>query len=280
MKSYWFIFKIITVTCVYSFTGVESLNILAIFPLPVKSHFFVFEPYLTELNKRGHNLTVISYYPRKQPTANYTDINLGNESPPLQASLPISDSFIVTFLMFTLLHALPGPIMCRLLMENGDVQNFLATDAKFDLVIVEQFNSDCTLAIAHKIGAPVIGITSHMVLPWHYQRYGIPYNPSTVLYDYLKAGTKTTLMQRVQRTLMYNYMNFVQYYVTQRLEQNVISEYMDDIPPLDELGRNLKLLLAYQNFILSGSSVLPANVIEVGGFHVAKAKPLPEVSML
>ncbi|XP_041981637.1 UDP-glycosyltransferase UGT5-like [Aricia agestis] len=161
-------------------------------------------------------------------------------------------------------------------MDDENVQNLLTADIKFDLVIVEQFNNDCGLAIAHKFRAPIIGITSHMLLPWHYQRYGVPYNPSYVLFDLITAGTRPTFLQRIQRSITYNYINFVNKHITQRLEQNVISDYMEDVPPLEEIAKNIRLVLVYQNFVLSGSSALPANIIEVGGFHVSKPKPLPD----
>ncbi|XP_045486821.1 UDP-glycosyltransferase UGT5-like [Pieris rapae] len=58
-------------------------------------------------------------------------------------------------------------------------------------------------------------------------------------------------------------------------EDRVIADFFDDVPPIEELSRKIKFLLLYQNFVVSGTQILPSNVIEVGGFHVAKAKRLP-----
>ncbi|XP_050344613.1 UDP-glycosyltransferase UGT5-like [Nymphalis io] len=269
-------FKIIVALTISSLTEVQTLNILGVFPLPAKSHFFVFAPYLRELANRGHNVTVISFYPQKDPTANYHDINLSENSQALQVSHPVNKSLFVVFLSLTLLQALAGPFTCRMLFEDENVQNLWITQAKFDLVVVEQFNSDCGLALAHVLRAPVIGITSHTLMPWHYSRFGVPYNPSYVTFDFLEGGTHPTFFQRIFRTILYNHVNFVFHHVTHPLEQNIISEFFNDVPPLKDLAKNIKLVLVYQNFMLSGSTLMPSNIIEVGGYHVAKAKPLPD----
>lgn len=257
--------------------NVQSLNILGVFPLPAKSHFFVFSPYLKELANRGHNVTVISYYPQKEFLANYHDIDLGETSKPIEITHPLSKSLPFVFISLTLLQSFSGPITCRMLLDNEDVQNLWETRVNFDLVVVEQFNTDCGLALAYALKAPVIGITSHVLLPWHYNRFGVPYNPSYVTYDFLKGGTKPTLVERITRSFLYSYSNFLFTHASQALEQNIVNEYISDVPPLNDLAKEIKLVLVYQNFILSGSSISGPNVIDVGGYHVAEPKPLPEV---
>lgn len=62
-------------------TATRSANILAFAPMPFKSHFRGFQPLFKELADRGHNLTVVSTFPLKKPSANYTDIPIKvNES--------------------------------------------------------------------------------------------------------------------------------------------------------------------------------------------------------
>ncbi|XP_038212968.1 UDP-glycosyltransferase UGT5-like [Zerene cesonia] len=161
------------------------------------------------------------------------------------------------------------------MLEDEEVQNLVHSGQKFDLVIVEQFHSDCPLSIAYKLGAPVIGVTSNMLLPWHYTRYGVPYNPSYVLYDIFKAGTKPSFLERVVRTMSFPYINFIQY-LCMKADDTVISKFFDDVPPVADLAREIKFLLLYQNYVITGSQILPSNVIEVGGYHVAKPKQLPD----
>lgn len=67
----WILFATNTVT--------RSANILVFAPLPFKSHFTGFQPLFKELGNRGHNITVVSQFPLKNPSANYTDIPINCE---------------------------------------------------------------------------------------------------------------------------------------------------------------------------------------------------------
>ncbi|XP_046967663.1 UDP-glucosyltransferase 2-like [Vanessa cardui] len=256
------------------FYQVHSLNILGVFPYQGKSHFFVFKPYLEELARRGHNVTVISCFPREKSMKNYHDISLADKVQVLEDVFPIKRSYYTIFQISVFLLS-TGTSNCESLLADENVRNLVKSKAKFDLVLMELFNSDCGLGLAYKLGAPVVGLSSHQLMPWHYNRFGVPYNPSFVPFLLLEGGTKPTLYQRVERTIFDAYFNTAYKYFGQRVDQNTLAQYFDDIPPLEELARNMKFLLLYTNFLLTGSNLLPSNVIEVGGYHVAKPKPLP-----
>lgn len=259
------------------FNGVLTLNILGVFPYSGKSHFFVFQPYLLELVNRGHNLTVISYFPQEKPIPNYHDISLAEKSKILEDVFPIYRSYWGIF-MISLFLINTGIENCEILLADKNVQNLWKSETKFDLVIVEQFNSDCALGLAHRLGAPVVGLTSHMMMPWHYELYGIQYNPSYVTNMFLEGGTKPTLYQRIERSIFHTYLTTLFKFTARRVNQNTLAQYFDNVPPLEELGRNVKFSLLYTNFVLNGAGLYPPNVIEVGGYHVAKPKELPKVS--
>lgn len=57
----------------------NAANILVFWPLPIPSHFRGFEPLFTELAHRGHNITVVSHFPKSIPVLNYTDITITEE---------------------------------------------------------------------------------------------------------------------------------------------------------------------------------------------------------
>ncbi|KOB77761.1 UDP-glycosyltransferase UGT44A2 [Operophtera brumata] len=259
--------------------GVISLNILGVFPYEGKSHFFVFQPLLHELARRGHNLTVISHFPRQQPVDNYHDISLAGKSPILEGVMPLERSYwnIIQISLFLVKF---GTENCKLLLEDEAVQELWKSDYKFDLVLVEQFNSDCPLGLAHALGAPVVGLTSHMMMPWHYNRFGLRYNPSYMPFMFMEGGTNPNIIQRVERTVLDTYFNILYKYFCQRVDENTLAKYIDDVPPLEELGRDIKLMLLYQHAVLTGSNMFPTNVKEVGGYHVAKPKDLPATSKL
>ncbi|GBP49196.1 UDP-glucuronosyltransferase 2A3 [Eumeta japonica] len=266
-------FKYFLIFALISVHG-EGLRILGIFPYQGKSHFFVFQPYLRELAKRGHDVTVISYFPEKTPPKNYHDISLAGAAKIIENDLPLDRSYL-TILGVGVFLTTTGAENCRVMLENRGVQNLWKSKEKFDVVVTEHFNSDCAFGLAHALNAPVVGMTSHVLMPWQYKRLGIPNNPSFVPYHFLEGGSKPTLYQRIERTVFDVYFNLLYQFVTQRSDQNTLAKYFNDIPPLDELVReNMKFLLLYHNFVLTGSRLFPANVKEIGGFHVAKVKPL------
>lgn len=267
---------LITIFCVYK---VNTLNILGIFPYEGKSHFFVFQPYLLELAKRGHNLTIISYFPQKTAPDNYHDINLGGKSPIKENVFSLDRSnYYWDVIKIVLFVIEAGTVNCQIMLADDNVQDLWKSNAKFDLAIVEEFNSDCGKGLAHKLGLPTIGITSHAPMPFYYRKQGILYNPSSDPFMFLEGGSNPTLYQRIERTVVLGLVNLIFKYFGQRVDQNTLAQYFDDVPPLEEISRQTLLTLVYQNFALKGPSLNPSNLIEVGGYHVAEPKPLPDVS--
>lgn len=258
--------------------NVEPLSILGVFPYQGRSHFYVFESYLRELADKGHNITVISHFPLNKPIKNYHDISLAGKSIVFENVLPVQQSSTLLAIIGVLGMAYTGIENCEKMLEDEDVQDLWKSKRKFDVVVVEQFNGDCSLGLAYKLNVPVVGLTSHVLLPYHYDRFGISYSPSYMPGLFFEGSNKPTLYQRIERTLYYHYSKFVHKYLTQRLEHQILSEYFEDLPSLEELARDIKFLLLYNNFISTGSNIFPSNIIEVGGYHVAKAKPLKGVS--
>ena len=52
----------------------DAAKILAIFPFPGPSQYILVQPYLKNLAKRGHEVTVINAFPQKSAVNNYRDI--------------------------------------------------------------------------------------------------------------------------------------------------------------------------------------------------------------
>lgn len=275
--------KISTVAILFSTLVItdyaSSLNILGIYPYQGKSHFFVFRVFLLELAKRGHNVTVISHFPEKDAPPNYHDISLAGSVKPIEGDVPFESSYKILFFISMFLVK-SGTENCEVMLANKQVQKLIKDKPKFDVVVLEMFNSDCALGVAYKLQAPVIATTSHVLMPYHYKRFGIPYNPAYVPFHFLEGGTKPSLYQRVERTIFDFYFRSVYYFMSQRVDQHTLAQYFDDVPPLEDLAGDIKFLLVYHNFMLTGSRLFPSNVIEVGGYHVEASKPLTGVSSL
>ncbi|CAG4945804.1 unnamed protein product [Parnassius apollo] len=275
MKVFSVLYWALVLTTLIEINEVYSLNILGVFPYEGKSHFFVFETYLKELARKGHNVTVISYFPQSEPIKNYHDISLAGKLKILEEVFPVKRSFWTIF-QIPIFVVNSGTQNCKTLLEDKNVQNLWKAKSKFDVVVTEQFNSDCSLGLAYALNAPVVGLTSHALMPWHFSRFGVPFNPSYVSFILLNGGTKPTLYQRLESAIFDTYVRLLYKYFSQRVDQSTLAQYFDDIPPLEELGRNIKFQLVYTHFVHFGSNIFPQNVIEVGGYHVANPKQLPE----
>lgn len=69
-----------------------ALNILGLFPHPAISHFHAFEPLMRGLAQAGHEVTVFSMFPQKQPLANYTDVVIPGQVLTAAIDLQVSTS--------------------------------------------------------------------------------------------------------------------------------------------------------------------------------------------
>lgn len=48
----------------------------------------------------------------------------------------------------------------------------------YDVIFIEQMYTDCLVGVAWMLKAPVIGLTSCLMMPWHFDRVGQVLNPS------------------------------------------------------------------------------------------------------
>lgn len=57
---------------------------------------------------------------------------------------------------------------CDNALNSTAIKNVLTTGRRepYDLVIAEMFNTDCMLGVAHKLNAPVIGVSSTNLMSW------------------------------------------------------------------------------------------------------------------
>lgn len=135
----------------------EGANILGFFGHQGKSHFDVFEALMKELAKRGHSVTVVSYFPQKSPLANYTDISLKGLVPILLNSIPFdlfedykAFMFLSPYINFIQLRTF-GLESCENILASRQVKDLLKEPPnKFDLIVTEIFNTDCFLGVLDK----------------------------------------------------------------------------------------------------------------------------------
>ncbi|XP_013178836.1 PREDICTED: UDP-glucuronosyltransferase 1-7C-like [Papilio xuthus] len=260
----------------------DCARILGLFPHIGKSHFMVFEPLLRALAERGHHVTTVSFFPLKNPPANYTDVVLegavqdGLSSMDL-SMFEVSNPLMKVPLLNTILKnifemGMTAPLAvstCESIIRQSSVIE--ALKQKYDVLIVEQFNSDCMLGLTHVFGieAPIVGISSCGIMPWTYARIGLHDNPSYIPMLTTPYTSKMTFIQRLDSFISKLYVNDL-YHIIQKKERAIIEKHFRvEIPDLDEIGKNKMSVFLVNTFhTLNGvRPTLPA-VIEVGGMHL------------
>lgn len=63
---------------------------------------------------------------------------------------------------------------CRIALNSDAIKTVLDQKNAYDLIVMEQFNSDCMMGIAWKLQLPVVALGSCSMIPWHFERFGNP----------------------------------------------------------------------------------------------------------
>lgn len=263
-----------------------SLKILGVFGHPGKSHFDVFLPVLEELSRRGHEVTVLSFYPRspedkaREPLPNYKDVSLIDEKVGLFRD--VVDLSRVDQSVLRLFHELRNlrrmaNVACRTGLNNPGVKDLMRSDRTFDVILTENFNTDCFLSIVQKFKAPYLSISSHQIMPWASSRFGDPFEASYVPSVFQGLPRPLNFVGRLINTLtlLVTTTTYDTWYHS--LDQTLVQEaFGPGMPDLKEVsGKSAALLLNTHHSIHGLTPHLP-NVVEIGGIHIPKKpRPLP-----
>ncbi|KAJ8730592.1 hypothetical protein PYW08_002005 [Mythimna loreyi] len=270
--------------------NVQSARILGLFPHTGKSHQMVFDPLLKTLAERGHDVTVVSFFPIKDPPANYTIVSLEGiatlgletidlsyfESPNKVFKVFGIEKIIKQVTEFQPLADLATGI-CSKIVEFNPLADVLKKS--YDVVLVENFNSDCMLGLAHVYGlkAPYISLLSSALMHWSPDRIGVTDNPSYVPIMSSDFTSKMNFLQRLENTVMNVYYKIWFRYAIQMKEKAIIEKrFGRRIPDLQEFAKNVTLALVNTFHSMNGVRPLLPGVVEVGGMHLDHTrKPIP-----
>lgn len=237
---------------------------------------------MTELANRGHNVTVISPFPKPKTSDNFTDIDVKqcDQSPlddifAMDQAYKSFNSFTQVNIMFSLAPLLEPVLRCESVIE------LLNSEQSFDLIITEIFHSDLSLVFTSKYRVPIISFCAIPLLPWAADRVGNPSNPSYIRYPYSDTPLdqkNPTFYQRLMNTIYYCYAQTISYWSNQRV-QKAAEEYFGETRQISEIAKNTSLVLTFSHFSFNAPVPLVANVIEISGVQIKPASPLPLVNI-
>ena len=259
--------------------SVHSYKILGIFPYSGKSHFLTYEPLLQELARRGHDLTVLSEFPQENPLPGYKDIVFKSDE---QMEVVEIDKMPPPWLrryLCSMILANFASRNCEKLSEPF-LQQLLQSGEKFDVIIIEYFNTDCFLGFVYRMETPFMAISSSYHMPWHSSRFGNPENPAFIPNHFSNYGDRMTFLQRVDNTLRLALENLM-YKILMDIPGNRIARkyFGEDLPPLDEISQNASVWLTNTHPSLFFPKPNVPMQIEVGGLFLKEVKKVPQVRL-
>ncbi|XP_022814659.1 UDP-glucuronosyltransferase 2B19-like isoform X1 [Spodoptera litura] len=262
----------------------EGYKILALLPYPGKSHFMVFEPILEELARRGHHVTVVSFFPSASPQANRRDVSLVGLAPLNVEVINLQDFDNPTFLSSKLQFSLISNIMafnlqlCQTVLYSDIFEEFVKGEGAYDVVLSEHFHTDCMMGIVHNYRAPSVALMSCALTPWAFSRFGADDNPAVFPSMVLPLVDEMSFLEKLVNAFNVNFYKYWHSYATRNEQKLVETRLGRKLPPLNELAKNASVVLVNTHHTLNGVRVLPPSVVEVGGIHLHNktVKPLPE----
>lgn len=254
---------------------------LIILPTNVKSHFIMLEPYLKALVSKGHELVVVSHFPQKEAVAHYTDIVLEDSlmTPSSGAEVSVEQVQSVKNPIVNIIRlAKFGVHTCETVLSHPLMKKLIRSDEEFDVVLTEVFHTDCFLPFAYKFKAISIAVSSSVLMPWANDRFGNPDNPSYIPHVFTSYSDHMNFIERIENAITSVLYKMIYHLFSDSPSQQLVREHFgQDIPDLAELAMNTSLLLVNSHFSLNAPRPLVPSIVEIGGLHITKPKPLPQV---
>ncbi|XP_063220611.1 UDP-glycosyltransferase UGT5-like [Bacillus rossius redtenbacheri] len=251
----------------------ESYRILGVFPARSRSHFLMTGALMRGLAARGHRVVVVSPFPQSPPPPRYQDVSL----PAAPGSVPVEAVARSSPLPSLQELRAWGVDACEDTLSAPPVRELLASGARFHLVVAEAFNADCLYALAHKLGAPLVGVSTCTLMPWAGGPLANPDNPSYIPAHFLPLPPRMSFLQRLANSATLLLARAWHGVFLRRDADSIARRHLgQSLPGARELARGMSLLLVNSHFSLHQPRPLVPAVVEVGGLHLQAPRNLSE----
>lgn len=252
---------------------VDSSRILAIFPVPFKEHQLVYRPLIERLANSGHDVTLLTTDP--------IDLRVAGNGSLIKRIDQIDLSFVYNLPVLEDLQtvSLNARGMLRNIfnvmrkiseaeLQHPSVQELIAGNERFDLVMVEWSGVSLMNAFAHHFDAPLVGITNGGAYINAHEALGNPNHPVGYPSIFMPFTEDLSLLQRISSVFFAIWYRF--YYYTEEIpKQNLIASenFGAQIPNLLEIEQSADLLLINSYQALGNVRPVGPTTIYLGGIH-------------
>ncbi|XP_075218155.1 UDP-glycosyltransferase UGT5-like [Lycorma delicatula] len=260
----------------------SAANILCIFPTPSYSHQKPLLTLSTALAKKGHNLTVITPNPSKEPIINHREVDVSflyiewkkvAEVKKISLQGRISPKQITgdlyNFLNFITSLLFGSPKITELIRELNNT--------KYDLILYESFYYSSLLGFADITGnPPIIGLTTLNSLMISDSPQGNPVLPSYIPFPFLPYRDKMTFWERSYNLYLTIYCHYILEYNLKPMHENHIQHFGNIKHTAEELEYSKSLLIVSSDLAIGYPKPVQPNTIYVGPMHITKSESLPQ----
>lgn len=270
---------LVAMTALLAVRCATAARVLAVFPYNGHSHFTMVEPLMAALAERGHDVTVISPFPRRNGSVcgngRYTDVDVSDALPPAISQMDVTEDDEPWQNPVTGLRGLcqMNHRVCVATFEHPRVRALFQQRGRgsFDAVFAEAFSTDCFAVLAHVFDAPLVSVRTADYSPQLNGRVANPQNPAYLVYHlFTYVGHKMTFVQRLINALAVHF-GAVGYHAFSDGPSTELARrhFGPETPPVpDIVRRRTALVFVNSHHSLTQSRPLVPNVIEVGGLHI------------
>lgn len=204
---------------------VDTAKILSIFHTPSKSHWILGQNLLKELARSGHEVTIISPFPLKNPPKNYRDISTVEV---INVYKPIMEEMMYEEMNLNIHQKLSQMLtichnMTYSTLIHPNVVNLLKSGEKFDLIFMEIFLNDVFIGFSHLFNAPVVGISTMGATMWISELTGNPLPYSYVPHIMSGYTDKMGYLERAGNAMMHSVESIYHKLIFRRLQVRFFS---------------------------------------------------------
>jgi len=258
----------------------NGAKILFLLPIASRSHVHVFEPYISGLASRGHDIVSISPMILPNMPSNVEQIMVIDVDQVLKTSVHPFEmrkaGKLATLFNSTSTGAALGA-SCNKVFDHPRVQRMLKEES-FDLVVIDILANFCVAGIVHHFKAPSIQLTTMAAPNYIANRIGNRPITSFVPSNFFEFTDRMSFLERVSNTVLDLFVLF--------MSDNFFIQVMDKVyqdrlgknyPSSAEIGANMSMLFMNSHPVMTFPRPLLPDVIEVGGMHCKDGKKLPKV---
>ncbi|XP_069165915.1 UDP-glycosyltransferase UGT5 isoform X1 [Procambarus clarkii] len=246
----------------------RSYKILMLLPVATKSHGNVFFPLAEALADRGHEIVMLTNFPKSSKHPIITEIT--HDLPYFKfENINMFGAASNVMNIFTKLS-----FVAREMYHVPAVKEFYQRRKEFDLMVVDAMFNEVAYPFVHNV--PFITLftsaTNHRVSAV----LGNVLNPAYVPFMD-NFHFPASVWQRLLNTVHHiSYPFFWRIWSIVPTVQKEISAQFPELPPLLDLERNMSLTLINGHFSTGIPLPLLPSQVEVGGMHCRPASPLPQ----